>query len=160
MGRVSELEVCLPTSAGRTKCVSLQVLMIIPTYPVELWSINFDPRSPRYRFYDLHLLIVYLDDFCNSCLCVQFLLLQWKLCNCVLSPMGHQYLSWNVPLLWVGTNTYVWEHPPAALPGGRIELEVEENIHNGEMFTHPLLSSHEFTVYTVAGVGSFLLVMM
>lgn len=36
LGRVSVLEGCLPASAGRTKCISLQVLMIIPTYPAEL----------------------------------------------------------------------------------------------------------------------------
>lgn len=35
-GRVSGLEICLPAPAGRIKCVSLQVLMIIATYPGKL----------------------------------------------------------------------------------------------------------------------------
>lgn len=36
LGRVSELEVFLPAPAGRIKCVSLQVLMIITVYPGKL----------------------------------------------------------------------------------------------------------------------------
>lgn len=36
LGRVSELEVCLPVPAGRIKHVSLQVLMITTTYPGKL----------------------------------------------------------------------------------------------------------------------------
>lgn len=92
LGRLSEWEVCLPAPAGGIKCVSLQVLMTIPTYPAQHRGVTPHPRPSRYGFYDLHLLTVYLDDLYNleiltyglnfSCCNENFTIMSLSLCVC------------------------------------------------------------------------------